>query len=1303
MAAILLTSRQREGVRTTGRGVIVSAAAGSGKTAVLAERCAYLVCDAPEGVRCDVDALLVLTFTDAAAAEMRSRIIEAMRRRLQDRPHDARLREQVALVDAARISTIHSFCLWLVRRWFSHAGVDPAATVMDADEAKLLESEVLDTLFAEQYATVNAGDDPLGGEDVSAGQTSGSASVPLLESSSIDPRESVRGTTAELGRDFIRLVDHYGLGEDRDIAQFILKLFDFTASLPAPLAWLRDAYASVDDRPEQVLLAMVGELELELDRQIEHCEKNASLLEASDQEGHFHASQIRAYVDQLRSFSRILKRPQGEPPGADHGSRGDGLHTDVLASFDVVRQQIADFEFSKARAPALPKDVTPATRAARDMASARLNDVKKRLLEERLRKRFAFFSAAELAEDLRKTAPYVGTLVNLMLAFGEVYARKKRELNVFDFADLERLAFGLLCSDNNPGKPSEVASTLHRRFAHVLVDEFQDINPIQEAIIRLVSREVDPDRADNLFVVGDVKQSIYRFRLAEPSIFTDRLGRGLESTDDHAAIFLQHNFRSRPEILEAVNLVFRPLMRGAAGEMAYNADAELRVGREFDVSDPSHAVELHLLERSWENGNALDEASKRGVADPSDPAHWTAIEREAYLIGSRIRAWMNAEAGSFGEKTLRYGDIVVLLRAAKINAERMTTMLTAMGIPAYADVGGSLFGAREIRDVLAALQVLDNVQQDIPLVALLRNGMLAGPFSVDDLTEIRCLDHEIPFHAAVRAYVDRGDNADLRDRLRTVLDRIDRCRAEVRRRPLADVLWNLYQAQGYLAYAGGLPNGAQRRANLLKLHELARRFGSFRRQGLHRFLRFIQSLQEEKREVATAPSMGETDDVVRLMSIHQAKGLEFPIVFIAGLGTRFNLGDRSGRMIFDRASKIGLRVVDSERMVEYASAAHGLVASEVERTAREEELRILYVAMTRAQERLVLVGSERGIEGYRGGLPIADKGCTLSRLSVATAMTPLDWLIPVLLSAPPGVVRGLDSAQANRPLFDVHLHDTAEMAAWRAAGHVDKHDRAVRRVVARLQPLPRDEPVAPDDPMVDAVISRIETVYPELPSASIRASMAASEFKGTYDFTRDPELRPDRVFGDAFEIPTSKYVAFRANTPAHRGLITHRVLQHLDFAAASDQTGVAAELQRMVSAGLITTADVAAVDRASIEWFASTPLAEAIRSAGDTYHREFPYIAVESVSFFDRSIEGPPEDKILVRGIVDGILPVGDEIDIVDFKTDAIPPEAVAERSERYRPQMELYARAMSRLWRRPVRTCYLVFLDPRVCHALHD
>ena len=1366
MPPIDWTTVQRRAVEATGKSVIVSAAAGAGKTAVLAERCVYFVCDAPPGERCTVDELLVLTFTDAAAAEMRSRIVAGLRERLRARPDNTRLREQVALAEAAQISTIHSFCLWILRRWFGEAGIDPLATILDGDEAGLLKRDVLDSLFTELYAIIRQPGDPLvhhnasicgsgtsrmGGmgkrqltravrgntgkqvcpchsahkttcdhtlAPVTDGEPPDKSPAPEPKAPPATMVGGDRPTDGQLARAFSRLVDDYGLGDDRGIAAVVLKLFEFVTSLPDPDAWLREAVESLADRPQHVVLAWFEELQAELSRQAEHCDQTAASIEAGHEIGAWYATQIRAYADQLRIWaaldsplhldggtSTVVAQEGNDPTGVSSGKAGPaansgGAATDALDRYETLRREIAAFEFSRKRAPKVSADDHPTVTAARDAAAKLLKDVKERLFSERLKKRFALFSVDEWLQGLSKIAPYVSTITDLVRRFRAAYTARKRQLDTLDFQDLERFAFELLRARDNPQGPSEVARTLHRRFAYVLVDEFQDVNPLQQAIIRLVSRELAPGLANNLFVVGDVKQSIYRFRLAEPEVFIERLRAFCDRSWPGEAIALQDNFRSRPEILEAVNLVFRQLMRAGGGDVVYDGMAELRAGRETEPKGAPKPVELHVLERTWPTNDDNDgETVERGTGSHGDPGRWTPIEREAYLIGSRIREWTESGGAEVTGRPLAYRDVAILLRAAKVNAERMAGMLQALGIPAYADVGGSLFGALEIRDVLAALQVLDNVKQDIPLTAVLRSGIMGEQLTEDDLVEIRCADRDRPFHEAVRRYAKEGGDEAVRHRLRTILGRVDRYRHEARRCPLADTLWRLYVEQGYLAYAGGLPNGAQRRANLLKLHELARKFGTFRKQGLLRFLRFVQSLETEGSAIATAPALGEADDVVRIMSIHQSKGLEFPVVFVAGLGTRFNLADRSGRIIFERKAKVGLRVVDIQEMIEYPSAAHLRVTAEIERRTREEELRLLYVAMTRAREKLVLVGSRRNVQAVPGAdHPTAgNRRSEPSLLTITTAETPLDWLLPVLAPAPGGRAPEPGGIPHAGAAIDVHLYNAAEMARWSTERHFDPLGDASRRAVAECAPLPSGEPFADRDREGEEVRARLDYQYPWLAPGTTKAVVAASEFKGTYDSSPPVDQRPDRPREpDEFQVRAPVSGDRPADQAARRGTVVHRVLQHLSFSVATDSIGVASELQRMVREGLITRQEHALVESSALEWFVETPLAKAIRQAGDAYRREFQYLATESPAQFDQSVGPAADEDILVRGIVDGVLPTADAIEIIDFKTDIVRSGRLVERSERYRPQMELYARAMTRIWRRPVQRCWLVFLAAR-------
>ena len=1294
---IQLTPQQRRAVETAGHSVIVTAAAGSGKTAVLAQRCAYLVCDAPPPHRCDVDELLVLTFTDAAAAEMRSRIVEAIRARLHDRPDDARLREQVALTDAAHISTIHAFCLWLIRRWFNEADVDPAAALLDEHEAPLLKREVLDGVFEKLYEHQADPDRPLG-------------TIAVDEDADKEPERI--GPTS-LGAAFASLVDVYGLGSDRAVASLVLDLYEFTASLPDPDQWLEAAAAAPRDDADKVILSLLRTLPEELDRQLDHCRQVCSELHP----GH---KAVAFFKDKVTEYGELLKRWRtGLGPIEDEC--GGNIPSEAVGKLELLGRvccEIGSAELTSRGVPRVSKDTDPAIRDEVELAREAFNKIKKTLFVKRLQERYGLFTIDEWRDGLRRTAPFVCTIVELVRLFGRAYAARKRTLNVLDFSDLERFAHKLLHDPNDLRRPSPMARALHDKFAHVLVDEFQDINPLQQELLRLASHESREGRAGNLFVVGDVKQSIYRFRLAEPDLFVDRLRRFRKTDSQGEAVALQKNFRSRAHVLDAINTIFRVLMPPGCGAVEYDEEAVLHPGRDEPTTPPA-PIELHLLERRWGrddtpshkvSDDAEQEEQKPDAEDerrplvPDDPSGWSAMEREGHLIGRRIRAWMESGVTLDDGGPLEYRDIAVLLRAAKVNAEQIAAMLSAMNIPAFAAVGGSLFAAVEVRDVLAALSVLDNTQQDIPLVAVLRSGVLGQRFSQDDLLAVRLLDQKDEFHRVLRRYPADGDDPALRERLGAFLEQVQRLRSEGQRRPPAELLGKIYGEFGHMAHSCGLPDGPQRRANLLKLQDLARKFGTFRRQGLQRFLRFIDAMSEDDRSVALASAIGESENVVRIMSIHQSKGLEFPVVFLAGLGNRFNLGDRSGRMIYEREAQIGLRVVDTERMIEYPSAAYARVVDEVERQTRAEELRILYVAMTRARDRLVMIGSCNKAEAEIAGIGQGPASHPSSH-AIGTASTPFDWLVPAIRSAGERAVasNGADTTVAPGRLFDVRLHTPDTMASWRVSAAQQDAGRPVREAVASLAPLPASEPTAPDDPEVEAVQARLDFVYPYLSTSSVRATVAASEHKGLYDFTGAAEAPVASGEGEAFAVPPSKYGPTGGDTSARRGIAMHRVLQHLDFDAAHDGAGVASELQRLIDTGVIRGEDRGALDEAALVWFVGTPLAASIRQAGATYRREFQYVAAEPPTYFDRSVEAADDDFVLVRGVVDGILPVAGGVEVIDFKTDAIGQDDVSARVERYRPQMELYARAVTRIWQKPVAACRLVFLTPRVIEAVAD
>lgn len=1303
------TLEQRRAIQSVGRSLLVSAAAGSGKTEVLARRCVHLVCDAPQPFRCDTDALLVLTFTDAAAAEMRGRIVRELRRRMESAPGDARLRRQVAWADLASISTIHSFCNTLVRRHFTEAEIDPSAAILNGQEAVLLRGEVLSALFDRLY---EAARDPQSGEQ-------------------------------DFARRFVRCVDDYGLGSDRGIADFVARVAAFLESLPDPQAWIDGARARLVDGGVSALEETIRRFASELDQQIKELEAFRDSLEKGD-------PRMTALAECVRSHAECFRRWREELDPLDAIDRRPEQVDPLAQRFSVVQQSLRAYDFGKPRGVRRKNKDADASDLRLNAALDRFDSLREKLFQDRLQDRYGLFSPDEMREGIVRIAPYAETLLDLVVAFRRAYHERKRRADVLDFADLERLAYELLADSPANGAPrtSAIAAALRRRFQHVLVDEFQDISPLQAAIIERLSREPDPAAPDNLFVVGDVKQSIYRFRLAEPALFIarqQRLSRHAAprdrdthdtdtcDTDAHDAdaggevIPLQLNYRSAPGVLNFVNVLFEKLMTPPLSPVVYDEAAVLHHGREEPPGAPHSPVELHLLERGpggeAEDDDEVDDAAPTST-DVDDPRRWSPIEREAYLIGRRIGELRGDANLRIKGQPASFRDFAVLLRAAKVNARAIERVLKAMGIPVCADAGGGFLDAREVREILAALRVLDNPQQDIPLASVLRTGLFGDPLSVDDLAALRVHDRAVPYHRAVMEYAVSGSDVGLRERVTRVFQRIDAWREAVRRRPLAEVVWELYESTGYLAEASAAPDGATRRANLLRLHEHARQFATFRQQGLHRFLAFINSLEEESQQPDAASPQGEGEDVVRIMTIHRSKGLEFPVVFVAGLATKLNLTDARGRLIFGRETGLGLRAVDPAVMMEYPTAAHQLVRDEIERTTREEELRVLYVALTRARERLILTASPQGSD-IAADLEEARLGqLSASAFALRAASSPLGWVLPVLSQQGPNRVAWTSTDEewaaasavctASKELLAVvRAWDAGQMAAWRLEryGRDEAGDR-LREAAARLAALPAAEPVDSADAEANGVLTRLDWVYPALPLSTVRAVVSASEFKGAFDPLADGDESPRPHSTDhapprppltEHDSPRQRRAERSADRESarRRGIATHRLLQHMDFSLAVS-AGWADQLQRLLDAGALDPTDAEVIDAGAIDWFLRTPLAQRIAAAGQSFHREFPYIAAEPPAQFDRSAGSTADDDyVLVRGIVDGVIVDTDRIEIVDYKTDAVSPSQLAERAAHYGPQVGLYARAMSRLWKRPARACHLVFLAARAIQSL--
>jgi len=1262
------TAAQKQAIATTGRSVLVSAGAGSGKTAVLAERCVHLVLDAQPPSR--VDRLLVVTFTEAAAAQMRDRIARALRARQSADPANTRIRQQLALLDGASISTIHAFCKRVLDRYFAQAGVDPASPIMDAHDAALLRRDLVDAVFRDFAA-----------------------------------RED------DAGERFHHLIQNHGAGREFALIDLILGLDAFLDSIADPDRWLTDAGDRLrTDNPDELpafwqdLLAK--EIAVELADQMEHVNRAIQTASDAGDIGALFTPCLNDYADAIETWRHAL----GHAPTA---KTVDAVCTAGIGQFKFP--SIPD-----ARSKAV-KSLPPDARAVFDRCQRACREIRDALFAARLSEPYGRFTSTQWAQGLARTSGHVQIIVELVREVRQRYAAEKAELGVLDFSDLECRTLLVLRDDE-----SGVAGGLRDRFDHVLVDEFQDVNPIQAEILRRVSREDDPQRNHNLFAVGDVKQSIYRFRLAEPRLFLDRLAR-FQTPGDTAqtpnnrtgvAIDLVENFRSDEHIIDAVNAVFARLITPDLGGVIYDDRSRLVHGLPRSTGPRAvPGIELHLLEdtaRAAEDDAAAAPAKRAAVEDAGD---WERIEREAYVIARRIE--MLRDAGT------PWSDMVILLRSLANRAPLMIRALSRMGVPVHAEVAGGFFDALEVNDCLALLALLDNSRQDLPLAAVLRSPIVGEPFTDSELVALRTHvpDRRAFFHTAVFAYARDGADAGLRNRLAAFLERLQEWRQVARHKPLADVVWRLLHETNYLAFVEGLPQGAQRRANLIALHDHARKFATFGRQGLHRFLRFIDQMRDAEMDLEPAAVTNASADVVRVMSIHRSKGLEFPVVFLAELGKRFNMAEASGSILFDRELGLGLKAVDVDKRITYPTLAHNLVTRRIRMESLSEEMRVLYVALTRAKKRLILVGT-----GDLQKLDAPDQTPAdgpLPAIQRRSARSALDWVLPAVCAAPPAAHR-IDKATPGTisaplalptgrpaPLFHTIGYAVADMSKWTMDPPRVVHAEERLAKLSRMSPLPADLQPAGPPPDLAVLRRRLTDPYRAAPLAAIPAVAAASELKRRWE--HGPHIDGEasaRVNAAALTAGTGPSGArnFRFSPPdfvgiddadasTRRGTSTHAFLQHVDLHRACDRPDLESQLKAMIERGLITPDEAEQINLDDAAWFFDAPLGRRMRSPAAAVRREWPFVLSASPTRFDPGV-APLDggDRLLVRGIIDCLLNDDGRWDVIDYKTDRVAGAALDERAGLYRGQLSIYAEAVDKLWPGAVGRKWLVFLNARKC-----
>lgn len=1181
------TPEQEQAIWARNSNLLVAAAAGSGKTAVLVERIIQLISQD----KVNIDRLLIVTFTNAAAGEMRERISAAIMAQLDKETENAEhLRHQMQLLNRTSISTLHAFCTDLVREHFHLLDIDPRFRIADAAECELLKLEAVEEILEEEYE---------------------------------------KGSEAFLG-----VVERFGNSKyDTPVQDLMLHIHEFIQSQPDPQGWLQNKVQEFQfNEAELAQSSWVRTLYSDLDIQLTGAGElfNQALVLIDLDAG------LEGYRQALLDDLQLLKE----------------LQVALEQGFGSLFARLQSASHS--RLGRVGKDADPALQEqVKD-----LRDEGKKLISA-MQANTVTKSLPEYAQDLNELYPYMQAIASLAAAFAQRYQEKKAEKAILDFNDLEHYALTVLACP-------EVAQAYQSKYLYVFVDEYQDSNLVQETILNYIKQEA------NLFLVGDVKQSIYRFRLADPSLFIEKYHRfETEAGALNRRIDLGMNFRSRMEIIDGVNYIFKQIMSRQLGEIDYDQPAYLNYGCLMqDHEDAS--IEVMLIEQDQ---NLLELAE--------DVEDLNAIEVEARLAARRIKDLLGQSIYDPRLQTVRaieYRDIVILMRSTRRRANNFQEILAEQAIPVYADVNNGYFEALEVEMFLNLLRIIDNKRQDIPLLSVMRSPI--GEFTVEELIAIRVDNQAVTYYEAMEAYM--GSHTDgLQSKLAGFMQRLEQWKDQSRYIPIDELIWKLLLESGYYYYVGAMPGGVQRQANLRILFDRARQFQSTAMKGLFNFIKFVDKLKTSSGDMGMARVLGENDNVVRIMSIHKSKGLEFPVVILAGMGKQFNLSDSNANILFHKDLGIGPRYVDPEARVSSETIARIAMKSRIKNENLSEEMRILYVAMTRPINKLIMVASLKNLPRLA-----AQWSKSLGAFNLGKARTFMDWVGPVLMRHPDGEI--LRDLAAIEP-------DWGEIAADDSRWQIGIFSQAILNLPEQI---PSDNQAAMQyklmnfsreelSPLQELINSRLNWQYPYQEAERIPSKLSVSGIKKMQS-GKSPSIpeAPVRLEGPDFILQEAETGKGQQLSGAERGTVMHFVMQHLDLAHIDSQTAIEEQLNLMLVNELLRAEEIAAVQIGKIRRFFQSELGQRLLKSSAIY-REVPFNMVVKAHEVLEGMEDSDEE-LLIQGVIDLYFQEGDELVLVDYKTDYISAENRNELIQQYSIQLQLYQTALERILGQRVKESYL-------------
>lgn len=1230
MATRTYTPSQQQAIDSSGHNILVSASAGSGKTSVLVERVIQEIINGE-----DVDRLLVVTFTEAAAAEMKERIRAAIMKKISE-VKDADLQNHLSLqlgkLNNANISTLHAFCMAVIRNYYYVIDLDPAFRIMDPTESELLKEQVWADLREELYES---------DED---------------------------GQFARLTRNFSNDRSDAGLQE------LMLDLFEFANANPDPEAWLTKIANNYEVQTDQVMeMDFVKQILAKIKTQL-----------------------IQIYQTDLNLTERAING--GEPlqkAAANFQAEVAGLKTVIdqfdQPNWDALQQAMVNFKFAQ-----LPRGKKPEVQEFNLEAKPLRNEFKAEF--NGLVERYFKLKNDQLIAIFKDARELMLKLIEVQQQFSDRFLQEKLTRRSLDFSDLEHFALQILQNQSEEGQA--VRRNFQEKFNEVIVDEYQDINPLQETILTAVARE-DPG---NMFMVGDVKQSIYAFRMADPSLFISKSRRFKQSGQPDERIILAENFRSMQNVDDFTNLIFNQIMDQAVGEIAYDADAQLKFGAKYYPAEVQNDTEVLLFD-DQQNENTADQEPGAIITDKNDG--------QLQMIAQRIKRLFADQTEVFDRDTqemrpLKYSDIALLHSTGNNNLNIVDTF-KKYGIPIEVSNAQDYFQTTEVSIMMALLKIIDNPYQDIPLAAVLRSPIVG--LDENELAFLRIskknghyFESVLYFQNEFKIDYQNEFQANLKRKIDQFLAQLQHFRKLSQQCTLVDLLWEIYQETGYLDYVGGMPDGPQRQNNLHALYDRAQSYEESSFKGLFQFVRFVEKMREKNKDLAENPVVTDTE-AVKLMTIHSSKGLEFPIVFLIDADHGFNNSDTKGRYVLDRDAGMGITVKDFVHRLEVDTMQKNWIIDVRQRKMLAEELRVLYVALTRAQQKLIVTGAlKAATPTLEKWAQAADTGeLLLPEAERGKAKNFLDWIGMAIMRVPsvtedyPDVSsRKLDSAAGVE--VKLKVVNRADLLTGQ------RSDTGIEQ-----GPPPTLEKVDVNSDINDAEQIRaiLNFKYHDIEATQTTAYQSVSEIKRVFDdpdklemdfsaVDRDQKIRPQKRFvTDQLMAPRFMSEVSQPK-PTEIGTATHLILQQLDLREPVTEAVIKDKIRELVMNQVLEEAVAKRIRINSILDFFESELGQLMLAHPEQVHREEAFSLLLPAKGLFPNVVG--NQDVLIHGIIDAYFELDGRVILLDYKTDFVlpgsPQQGIQKVIDRYQGQVNLYAQALSNILGKPVNEKYLYLLS---------